>query len=279
MKSRSLRWFGFILLMGIFAAVTEKAVFRPRAERLKNLDQQIKNEEWRTQEILSRFPDSNTLLENLEGQKLDLAHLRRKIGALDGKVLAGDELASLWQGSFTKESFALNENAQVTEENEFEPFEWKIFNLEARSDFGRLIKYLDSLESRSSLIRVLDLKMTPAEGVTDAVGVQIKIEAISSQRKKRAAHFIGNNVLPPEFEFQNLRDPFVFRRQSDVSEETKPEEFSLSEVIFHGEGRYAVINGELYKEGDSVANEMVVKEISPYEVRLIKLEGTGSSRL
>ena len=253
---------GWVLVMalGIGFGYGEWEWVRPRWAAKQVWERRVERADKQIQTLLSRFSETEGLTEKLESYESDLASLRHKISALNPDLLSHGELETLLRGR----------NALVFKgpETSLGPFTEQKFKVTFPAHYDESLRYLRLIESYSPSITLGSLRMAQKDsGVTDPPLLEIEWKTLyRSQEGPEASKNRFPKPVSPDLENLKMRDPFVFTREARPSERTPGPSFYVKEIIFRGPNRYAVINGEVVGEGDSLSPDVLVKGISPDRV-------------
>lgn len=259
-------------VLGLSAWGVNEQLILPKAAEKEVLDQRTHELKVKITKTLSQFPDLEKIKKELARERNEVVRLRTAVGALDRKVLEGSELESLLEGNgvFEKEKHLRNLVMTPGQPTEVPPYAHEIFQIGMQAPFDKVVEYINSLEKRSKFLRIHSVKMGQTEGDTlEPPEVSIEMEAVHAQRKDRKT---GETPAPPEPRpdsgFVGVHDLFLFNQKTDAPTHPDPEALVLTDLIFRGQGRFAVINGELVKEGDVLSGKILVKRITDRQVLL-----------
>lgn len=189
-----------LVLIGIASVwAFHQAVLLPEVTKKAVLKTEIRQVEHQIQKTRSAFPDLRQSQRGLEVQAMAMDRIRKKILALDTKILGTEDVRILLGGNLSGEA----ERPHRTS-----PYAREFFDLVALGPYDAIAQYLDRIEKSSPFLRVESLRLSREEpGIGDSLEAEITVGAIHSGAKDGS--LMGAENQPQNFTFQGIQDPFV----------------------------------------------------------------------
>lgn len=229
----------------------------PENPEIAELNCQISELKADIRSVESQEPDLDNLKREISKERKAARALEDKFNAGDTRILTKNDLEELLNTQ--------NSKASLTSEQNLDDFRIVKYAIGFRGSYRDFLKYLASLEASSTYLSVEEFKASKTRvGIDVPLEIEVLIHAIVQNQKS----FYGRKE---EFEIKNSlfegRDLFTLVRRNPKMTDKKAG-LELSSLVFELKNRYAVINGSAYQEGDTVGQNLIVKEISNRQVRL-----------
>jgi len=170
---------GLILIFGASAWGIEEGLIAPRIREAGHWNLEAKRLERRVSALLPQFPDLEALRLSLKKQQGELDRLQNEAAALDKKVLRTSALNRLLEKKGeARGKWKVNPIESGGDSCQIKPYICGTFEVEGEREFGSLIQYLDSLESSSPFVEILELEAAAGgPGGLDRPKVKIRVKA------------------------------------------------------------------------------------------------------
>lgn len=210
---------------------------------------------------MSRNRPNLTRLER-EFQKSQKEHeeLKNRIQIQSNRVLGREELETLLNA---KTIFSLNHGAphvrvkrreSVPMGGYFKELYWVKIN----GGYNDILRYAQAIERSSPYIQIEKLQIIKlAKRVGASLDGELEIRAVTQEKNG----FYGpREAMNPKASLFGERNPFIYTKRS--LDRSAVEGFELGAILFDLTERYAVINGNTYRENDTIATDVILKEIT-----------------
>ena len=270
-------WFRGIVIVCIFGIsswVFHEILIVPKLKMKESLDRQIQKEGLKIQETLSAFPDLAKVRKDLEDEGTQVSELKRDLARKETGVLAAGQVEALLKGDTLRQKGEHLQEAVIAggDRKQVRSYAQQVFRVKLRANYGGVVGYLNTLEEGSKFLRPRSLKMKqePA-GVETPPYAELELEAVYQQKMaEKSGRLKPLQKSLPVPGMDGVRDPFVFSRKADQVQGSEPGVLYLTELIFRGSDRYAVINGRWLQKGDRLSEKVFVKGVTSHQVILTK---------
>lgn len=262
---------------------------QPRVEARELADREIEFLESKIEKTWAAFPSFKSLEEELKKEESAVTDLGKGISLLEEHVLSEKELAALILPTGAQERQRLsNLKSTKTLEKQIGPFIQEKMFISMETDFPSLVAYLSLLETTSAFFRPLSLSMSKDRRTASFPKAEIELLVLHTSSEslrgpEGRSNLAGSEIASGDTRPRNdmgglattgLTDPFIYRVRNQLASGLSDKKPQVSEVIFMGENRYAVIDGKKVQEGDRLPGNTAVQEIHSHQVILRQKNST-----
>jgi len=243
-------------------------IYKPQKEGISHLNTELTSLQNKTLELKAQIPDIERENRLLKREQRSLDALKDELGYLESQLPQQDSLPGLLGQLITQsKGYALDFLLIKPVTNE-EKVEYNQLNIEMQflSNYTSLINYLNRLEQTFPFIKTQSIMI---EEKKEAIGPSLNITMVLSTLLSKYSESKKETVQLPEKDIKQViikKNPFTseYIQRSDKDQRT---DFSLTGIISEGKSPTAIINDEVFREGDFVNNSKIL-EINPSGVLL-----------
>ena len=175
-------------------------VILPEVARRGAVESEIRAVEGQIQKTTLAMPGLEKPKRRLEIQAQKVERLRRKIAALDSRILGTDEVKLLLGGS---------PEGEAARPDKSSPYAREAFDLVALGPYDAIVQYLRSIEKSSPFLKVESIQMSRQEGGTNPEGLDAEITVGTIHSSEKTTSLKPAQGRTENFTFQGIQDPFV----------------------------------------------------------------------
>jgi type IV pilus assembly protein PilO len=251
-----------VIILGIIWGLNEY-VFKPQRTALNTMKDKL---DIVTFDLKRAKQES----ENLEKLKKELEKVREQVAFVEKKLPREKEISELLRELSRKAEETPIDFVSITPQPGIreESLERLPLEIEVRSGYYNLTKYLQKLEDLPRLIDIRKIYIKSDENIPPQLSLKLTADIFVLKEGTPRREREGREVIPRGLEIYE-KDPFIPLGKERLQKKSKLLTLSLTGVVIRENHFSAIINDELVEEGDFIGEKKVL-EIRRDEVVLVE---------